>query len=49
MSTAPRRSRVDELLTLEFDGGPDFDDPRHEWRRLFSELRGTVHLAAARC
>ena len=24
--------------------GPDFDDPRHEWRRLFSELLGTFLL-----
>ena len=23
---------------------PDFDDPRHEWRRLFSELLGTFFL-----
>ncbi|HEY8302322.1 MAG TPA: aquaporin, partial [Jatrophihabitans sp.] len=25
-------------------GGLDFDDPRHEWRRLFSELLGTFFL-----
>ena len=44
MSTHERRSRVDELLTLEFGDGPDFDNPRHEWRRLFSELLGTFFL-----
>ena len=44
--TAPatRRSRVDELLSLEFGDGPDFDDSRHEWRRLFAELLGTFLL-----
>ena len=29
---------------FEFGDGPDFDDPRHEWRRLFSELFGTFFL-----
>ena len=29
---------------LEFGDGPDFDDPHHEWRRLFSELLGTFFL-----
>ena len=29
---------------LEFGDRKDFDDPRHEWRRLFSELLGTFFL-----
>jgi aquaporin Z len=36
------RSR--HLLTLEFGDREDFDDPRLEWRRLFSELLGTFML-----
>jgi aquaporin Z len=32
------------LLTLEFGDRKDFDDPRLEWRRLFSELLGTFFL-----
>src|SRR3954465_968141 len=32
------------LLGLEIPHGPDFDDPREEWRRLFSELLGTFLL-----
>src|SRR5262245_65885797 len=32
------------LLGLEFGSGADFDDPRHEWRRLFAELLGTCFL-----
>ncbi len=32
------------LLGLEFGSGAEFDDPRHEWRRLFSELLGTFFL-----
>jgi aquaporin Z len=37
-----RRGRA--LLELEFGKAVDFDDPRHEWRRLFSELLGTFFL-----
>src|SRR6478752_5720207 len=33
-----------QLLELEVPHGPDFDDPRHEWRRLYSELLGTFFL-----
>ena len=44
MSTASHRSRLNELFTLEFGDGPDFDDPHHEWRRLFAELLGTFFL-----
>jgi aquaporin Z len=36
------RSR--HLLALEFGDRRDFDDPRQEWRRLFSELLGTFML-----
>jgi aquaporin Z len=36
------RSR--HLLTLEFGSKEQFDDPRLEWRRLFSELLGTFAL-----
>jgi aquaporin Z len=36
------RSR--HLLTLEFGSREDFEDPRLEWRRLFSELLGTFML-----
>lgn len=31
-------------LELEFGKSGDFDDPRQEWRRLFSELLGTFFL-----
>jgi aquaporin Z len=36
------RSR--HLLALEFGSKAQFDDPRFEWRRLFSELLGTFML-----
>ncbi len=39
-----RRSDRRELLALEFPGLKDFDDPRLEWRRLFSEFFGTFLL-----
>jgi len=32
------------FLELEFPGAVEFDDPSHEWRRLFSELLGTFFL-----
>ena len=32
------------FLELEFPGAMEFDDPSHEWRRLFSELLGTFFL-----
>src|SRR6266576_2201631 len=32
------------LLSLEYPGRGTFDDPRQEWRRLFSELFGTFLL-----
>ena len=46
-STPDARRVLEErsgLLGLEFGSGADFDDPRHEWRRLFSELLGTFFL-----
>ncbi len=36
------RSR--HLIALEFGSREQFDDPRREWRRLFSELLGTFML-----
>ena len=40
-------SRAEHLLALEFGNRADFDDPRLEWRRLFSELFGTFLLVLA--
>jgi aquaporin Z len=40
----PLGSRTRRLLALEFGDRKDFDDPRLEWRRLFSELLGTFFL-----
>src|SRR5207344_268174 len=40
----PLAPRARHLLTLEFGDRKDFDDPRLEWRRLFSELLGTFAL-----
>jgi aquaporin Z len=40
----PLTPRARHLLTLEFGDRKDFDDPRLEWRRLFSELLGTFFL-----
>ena len=39
LGTAFPRTR--SLLLLEFGDRAEFDDPRREWRRLFSELLGT--------
>ena len=36
--------RTGHLLALEFGSKAQFDDPRLEWRRLFSELLGTFML-----
>jgi aquaporin Z len=36
--------RARHLLTLEFGSKEQFDDPRLEWRRLFSEMLGTFML-----
>jgi aquaporin Z len=40
----PLAPRTHHLLMLEFGDRKDFDDPRLEWRRLFSELLGTFML-----
>jgi aquaporin Z len=40
----PLMPRTHHLLMLEFGNRKDFDDPRLEWRRLFSELLGTFML-----
>ncbi len=39
--------RTRHVLMLEFGERADFDDPRLEWRRLFSELLGTFALVLA--
>jgi hypothetical protein len=39
--------RTHHILTLEFGDRADFDNPRKEWRRLFSELLGTFALVLA--
>ncbi len=36
--------RTHHVLWLEFGNRNDWDDPRQEWRRLFSELLGTFAL-----
>ena len=41
---SPFSPRLTHRLMLEFGDRKDFDDPRHEWRRLFSELLGTFFL-----
>jgi Major intrinsic protein len=42
VGTAFRRTH--QVFWLEFGNRADFDDPRREWRRLFSELLGTFAL-----
>ena len=39
--------RTHHVLLLEFGDRKDFDNPRQEWRRLFSELLGTFALVLA--
>ncbi len=43
-SDAQVAPRTHHLLMLEFGDRADFDNPRLEWRRLFSELLGTFAL-----
>jgi len=45
--STPPHGWHDYLLTLEFPARADMDDPRLEWRRLFSELLGTFLLVMA--
>ena len=40
----PAFPRTHHVLWLEYGDRADFDDPRREWRRLFSELLGTFAL-----
>jgi aquaporin Z len=42
--TAERDRRVRHLLELEFGSRQEWDNPKLEWRRLFSELFGTFLL-----
>jgi aquaporin Z len=44
LAGVPLPPRAEHLLMLEFGDRKDFDDPRQEWRRLFSELLGTFML-----
>src|ERR1700710_883069 len=44
IGTLPFSPRTRHLLMLEFGDRKDFDDPRLEWRRLFSEMLGTFML-----
>jgi aquaporin Z len=41
------QQRAQQRLMLEFGSRQDFDDPRLEYRRLFSELLGTFFLVLA--
>jgi aquaporin Z len=43
-ATGPLGPRTRHVLALEFGSPGEFDDPRLEWRRLFSELLGTFML-----
>lgn len=43
-ASLPFAPRAHHLLMLEFGDRKNFDDPRLEWRRLFSELLGTFAL-----
>ncbi len=47
VSLGPAFARTRHVLLLEFGSRQDFDDPRREWRRLFSELLGTFALVLA--
>ncbi len=42
--TVPERQRARHRLTLEFGDRAEFEDPKLEYRRLFSELLGTFML-----
>ena len=44
ISPAEQELRVRHRLELEFGSREDWDDPKLEWRRLFSELLGTFFL-----
>ncbi len=40
----PLAPRTRHIFALEFGDRKDFDDPKREWRRLFSEMLGTFFL-----
>ena len=42
--TIEQEQRVRHRLELEFGSRQEWDDPKREWRRLFSELLGTFFL-----
>lgn len=45
MERASTKGRsLEAIFELESPTGRDFDNPKHEWRRLFSELLGTFFL-----
>lgn len=44
LAGTPLAARTAHLLALEFGDRKDFDDPRLEWRRMFSEMLGTFFL-----
>ena len=46
-SNARAFARARALFALEFGSSADFDDPSHEWRRLFAEALGTFFLVLA--
>jgi aquaporin Z len=46
---APTPSPLGPMARYERSVINDFNDPRQEWRRLFSELLGTFFLVLAVC
>src|SRR5438067_9907187 len=44
LAKTPLGRRAHHMLWMEFGSREDFEDPRHEHRRLFSELLGTFFL-----
>ena len=44
LAQTPLGRRAHHMLWMEFGSREDFEDPRHEHRRLFSELLGTFFL-----
>ncbi len=43
-ATRTRGRSLEAIFELESPTGRDFDNPRHEWRRLFAEILGTFFL-----
>jgi len=43
-ATRTQGRSLEAIFELESPSGRDFDNPRHEWRRLFSEILGTFFL-----